>query len=138
MSDPREHFLRELGYTDTSIAYIIGEKNVGEIENPSVAVRHQGHCGDIMLLQLAIGPDRVIREARYRLTGCAGLQAAGSAVTDMLPGMTIEQAGAMSMEDIIEKLGGSFPDFKLDCVELARDTVHKAAEEYTGASAGGT
>ena len=50
MPDPREQLLRDLGYTEKAIAFIVGEVNVGEIDEPSVAVRHQGHCGDIRVV----------------------------------------------------------------------------------------
>jgi len=136
MPDPREQLLRDLGYTEQAIAFIVGEVNVGEIDEPSVAVRHQGHCGDIMILHLRIEPDSgVISDARYRLTGCAGLQAAGSAVTDMVRGMRIDSARAVGVAEIVAYLGGSFPEAKMDCVELARDTLHKAAAEYAASRA---
>jgi NifU-like protein involved in Fe-S cluster formation len=134
--DPREQFLRDLGYTEKAIAFIVGEVNVGEIDEPSVAVRHQGHCGDIMILHLRIEPDSgIVRDARNRLTGCAGLQAAGSAVTDMVRGMRIDSVHAVGVAEIVAYLGGSFPEVKMDCVELARDTLHKAAAEYAAAHA---
>jgi NifU-like protein involved in Fe-S cluster formation len=118
MPDPREQLLRDLGHTEKAIAFIVGEVNVGELDEPSVAVRHG-----------------IVRDARCRLTGCAGLQAAGSAVTDMVRGMRIDSVHAVGVAEIIAYLGGSFPEVKLDCVELARDTLHKAAAEYAAAGA---
>jgi NifU-like protein involved in Fe-S cluster formation len=135
MPDPREQFLRDIGYTEKAIAFIIGEINVGELDDPSVAVRHQGHCGDIMILHLRIDPGSgIIRDARFRLTGCAGLQAAGSAVTDMVRGMRIDSVREIGVDEIVAHLGGSFPEVKLDCVEVARDTLHQAAAEYAATS----
>ena len=132
MTDTRERFLKEIGYPEKAIAYILEETNAGEIEHPSVTARHQGHCGDIMVLELAIDRQtRVITDARHRITGCAGLQAAAGAVTDMLRGMDVDTAAGIDADAIVSWLGGSFPDFKMDCVELARDTVHKALSEYS-------
>jgi len=134
MTDPREQFLKDLGYTEKAIAFIVGEVHVGDLEEPSVAVRHQGLCGDVMVLHLDVDPDTgVIRDAKYRLTGCAGLQAAGSAVTDMVPGMRIDSLRGIGVKEIVDHLGGTFPEVKMDCVELARDTLHKAAAEYAAA-----
>jgi NifU-like protein involved in Fe-S cluster formation len=134
MSEQRKQFLRDLGYPERAIAYIIAETNQGEILNPTVSVRHQGHCGDILLLQLLVDPDNgVIQDARYRLTGCAGLQASASAATDMVRGMRIDELQAVDVDKLVDFLGGTFPEFKLDCVELTRDTLHKAAEEYMAA-----
>jgi len=136
MPDPREQFLRDLGYTEKAIAFIMGEVHVGELDEPSVAVRHQGQCGDIMVLHLDVDPESgVIRDARYRLTGCAGLQAAGSAVTDMVPGRRIDSVCDIGAKEIVAYLGGTFPEVKMDCVELARDTLHKAAAEYAARQA---
>ena len=136
MPDPREQFLSDLGYTDKAIAYIMGEVNIGELDEPSVVVRHQGHCGDVMILHLGIDPDsRVIREARFRLSGCAGLQAAGSAVTDMARGMSIDAVRDIGVQEIVAHLGGTFPEVKMDCVELARDTLHKAPAAYAAGAA---
>jgi NifU-like protein involved in Fe-S cluster formation len=134
MTEAREQFLKDLGYPDKAIAYILTEKNVGEFDDPSVVVRHQGHCGDVLFLQLLVDTlTGVVQDVRYRLTGCAGLQAAAGAASDMIFGMRIEELASLEVQDIIAFLGGSFPEFKLDCVELTRDTLHKAAAEYTAA-----
>jgi nitrogen fixation protein NifU and related proteins len=130
MDNQREKFLKDIGYSDKAVAYIIGETNAGEIENPGAMARHQGHCGDIMILYLDIDRESgTIRDARHRITGCAGLQAAAGAVTDMLRGRSLDDARSIDTGEIVEWLGGSFPDFKMDCVELARDTVRKALAE---------
>jgi NifU-like protein involved in Fe-S cluster formation len=129
--DIREQYLRELGYTEKAIAYILTEPNVGELDNPSIVARHQGHCGDIMILHLAIDAAAGrITDARYRITGCAGLQASANAVTTLVRGMALDDAAGLDTNHIVAHLGGSFPDFKMDCVELARDTLHKAVAAY--------
>jgi hypothetical protein len=79
MADPREQFLRDLGYTEKAIAFIVGEVNVGEIDEPSVAVRHQGHCGDIVILQMIL--------AAIGLLGVAIGLAASLAVTRVMTRM---------------------------------------------------
>jgi NifU-like protein involved in Fe-S cluster formation len=137
MTDPREQFLKDLGYSDKAIAYIVGEVNIGEFDAPTVSVSHQGHCGDVMFLHLLIDRDTgVVTDARFRLSGCAGLQAAGSAVTDMVRGMRIDAARDIGVPEILAHLGGTFPEVKLDCVELARDTLHEAAAAYEAKAAG--
>ena len=131
MPDPREQFLRDLGYPDKAIEYIMGEVHVGEFDAPTLSVSHQGHCGDVMFLHLLVDQDSgVVSDARFRLSGCAGLQAAGSAVTDMVRGTRLDHARDIGVDEIVAHLGGTFPVVKMDCVELARDTLHKAADEY--------
>ena len=80
--------------------------------------------------------EQLLRDLGYTEKAiCAGLQAAGSAVTDMVRGMRIDSVHAVGVAEIIAYLGGTFPEVKLDCVELARDTLHKAAAEYAAAHA---
>lgn len=90
-----------------------------------------------MILHLRVDPaTRIIGDARFRLSGCAGLQAAGSAVTEMVRGMRIDAVRNVGVREILAHLGGTFPEVKLDCVELARDTLHEAAAAYAANAAG--
>ncbi len=132
MPAQREQFLKDIGYPEKAISFIMNETNIGELHNPSAVARVQGHCGDVMILHLGIDAEsNAIVDARYLMTGCAGLHAAGSAVTEMAKGLALSRAREIEFEDILQFLGGTFPEAKLDCVELARDTLHKALDDYT-------
>jgi len=81
----------------------------------------------MLRLYLDVDGDR-IRDASFELSGCAGLQACASCLTSMIKGLTVDEAQRIEVEDIVASLGG-LPDAKLDCAELARDTLHKAVRE---------
>jgi nitrogen fixation NifU-like protein len=131
----REDLLRDLGYSEKSIRYIETEHNFGRLPSFSAKASHVGECGDMLRLYLELDGER-IRKATFELTGCAGLQACASGLTTMLEGMTIEEAETIEVEGIIEFLGG-LPEAKMDCAELARDTLRKVlAETRSGATAG--
>lgn len=127
MSETTE-LLTTLGYSEKAIAYILNRTNIGSFTNPSINVRHQGDCGDMMELSLLIEND-VIQDACFQVVGCAGLQSSGSTVTEMIKGKSLAEAELIDTDDILSFSGG-IPENKFDCVETARDTLKKAINEY--------
>jgi nitrogen fixation NifU-like protein len=127
MPPERKHLLKDLGYSDKSIRFIEQEHNLGKLPVFTNRTSHVGDCGDMLRLYLDVDDGR-IRKASYELTGCAGLQACASGLTTIVEGMTLEQAKQIDVEQIIAFLG-SLPQAKLDCAELARDTLRKAIRE---------
>lgn len=128
MNEKRIELLKAMGYTDKGIQYILQKTNVGEIENPSITVKGRGTCGDIMILQLTIENNHIV-EAKYDYIGCAGLQAAGSALTEMIKGKSINQAEKIESKDILDYLGG-LPQQKHECALIASTTLKKALQKY--------
>ena len=128
MTDQRNEMLRNLGFSEKAINILISNLNVGKIENPTVTTSHEGECGDIMQIYVQIKNNTII-EASYDYTGCAGLQTCGSAITEMIKGMNIEEAAKLDTKDIVDYVEG-IPLKKYDCAELARDTVRKAIDIY--------
>jgi len=128
MSEQRNQMLRNLGFSDKAIHILESQLNVGQIDNPTVTTSHQGVCGDIMELYMKI-EDNTILDAKYNYTGCAGLQTCGSAITEMIRGMAIDDAVKIDVQNIIDYVEG-YPEQKIDCAELARDTVRKAIDIY--------
>ncbi len=128
MSDQRDEMLRNLGFPEKAIYILNSNLNVGKMENPTVTTSHEGVCGDIMQLYVQITENTIV-EASYDFTGCAGLQTCGSAITEMIKGMNIDEAAKIDVEDIVNYVEG-YPQKKIDCAELARDTVRKAIDIY--------
>ncbi len=128
MEEKRIPLLQAMGYSDKAINFIINKTNIGELAEPSVSAKNQGTCGDIVILQLKI-TEGVIREAGYDCIGCAGLQAAASALTEMITGMEVEKAGHIQSQDVLDYLGG-LPPQKHECALLASNTLKKALETY--------
>jgi len=105
MDQKRADLLEAMGYPKKAVNYILNLINVGEISNATVSAKEQGTCGDIMILHLRID-NNYITEAKYDYIGCAGLQAAASALTEMIKGKNVEAAGKIESIDIINFLGG--------------------------------
>ena len=127
MSPDREDLLKDLGYSSKSIQFIQNDHNLGQLPVFTNRTSHVGECGDMLRLYLDVDGEK-IRKASYELTGCAGLQACASGLTDIVQGMTLGEAREVDVEQIIEFLGG-LPNAKMDCAELARDTLRKAIAE---------
>ena len=104
-------------------------KNVGEIENPDgLGTVGNASCGDIMQISLKIEND-VIVDAKFKTFGCAAAIATSSTATEMIKGMTIEEALKVTNKKVVETLGG-LPSQKLHCSVLAEEAIKKAIENY--------
>ena len=104
-------------------------KNVGEIENPDgIGTVGNASCGDIMQISLKIEND-IIVDAKFKTFGCAAAIATSSTATEMIKGMTIEEALKVTNKRVVEVLGG-LPSQKLHCSVLAEEAIKKAIEDY--------
>ena len=104
-------------------------KNVGEIENPDgIGTVGNEVCGDIMQITLRIEND-VITDAKFKTFGCAAAIATSSTATEMVKGMTVEEALKLTNKRVIDALGG-LPAQKLHCSVLAKEAIKAAIEDY--------
>ncbi|MBQ3047235.1 MAG: Fe-S cluster assembly scaffold protein NifU [Clostridia bacterium] len=104
-------------------------KNVGEIENPDgIGTVGNASCGDIMQISLRIEND-IIVDAKFKTFGCAAAIATSSTATEMIKGMTVEEALKVTNKKVIECLGG-LPSQKIHCSVLAEEAIKKAIEDY--------
>ncbi len=104
-------------------------KNVGEIENPDgKGTVGNEVCGDIMQITLRI-KDNVIEDAKFKTFGCAAAIATSSTATEMIKGMTLDEALKVTNKSVIEKLGG-LPPQKIHCSVLAEEAIKAAIEDY--------
>ena len=108
-------------------------KNVGEIENPSgIGTVGNASCGDIMQISLKI-ENEIIVDAKFKTFGCAAAIATSSTATDMIIGMTVDEALQVTNRKVIECLGG-LPSQKIHCSVLAEEAIKKAIEDYRNKS----
>ena len=128
MDDKRSALLQAMGYPEKAIDYINNRTNVGEIENPTITAKNQGTCGDIMILHLLLQVDLIL-EAKYEYIGCAGLQAAASALTEMIIGKKLSEVGHIEAADVLTFVGG-LPRQKHECALLASNTLKEAMRIY--------
>ena len=104
-------------------------KNVGEIENPDGSgTVGNASCGDIMMITLRI-ENEIIVDAKFKTFGCAAAIATSSTATEMIKGMTVEEALKVTNKKVIEVLGG-LPAQKIHCSVLAEEAIKKAIEDY--------
>jgi len=104
-------------------------QNVGEIENADgVGMVGNATCGDIMKISLKIEND-VIVDAKFQTFGCAAAIATSSTATQMVIGMTVDEALKLTNAKVVEYLEG-LPPQKIHCSVLAEEAIKKAIEDY--------
>lgn len=104
-------------------------KNVGFIEDAD-AVGKVGNatCGDIMEISMKIKDD-VIVDAKFRTFGCAAAIATSSTATEMVKGLTLEEAEKLTNKQVVETLEG-LPPQKIHCSVLAEEAIKEAINNY--------
>ena len=116
-------------YNEKVIDVFKNPKNVGEIENADgVGMVGNASCGDIMQISLKI-ENNIIVDAKFKTFGCTAAIATSSTATEMVKGMTIEEALKLTNKRVVEELGG-LPAQKLHCSVLAEEAIKKAIEDY--------
>jgi nitrogen fixation NifU-like protein len=85
-------------------------------------------CGDQMLMLLQIKDD-VITDVRWKTYGCASAIASTSMLSEIIKGMTIQEAYNVGPEDIVKRLGG-LPDNKIHCSVLGDKALRAAIDDY--------
>ena len=104
-------------------------QNVGEIEDYSgLGKVGNASCGDIMQITLKIEND-VIVDAKFKTFGCAAAIATSSTATQMVIGMTVDEALKLTNTAVVEKLEG-LPPQKIHCSVLAEEAIKAAIEDY--------
>lgn len=116
-------------YTEKVMDLFMNPKNAGKMENPDgVGEVGNSRCGDIMKIYLRIKDDR-IEDVSFETFGCASAIASSSMVTEMVKGLTLDEALAISNKDVVKALGG-LPPQKIHCSLLAEEGIQAAIEDY--------
>ncbi len=104
--------------------------NVGEIENADGRGRYGSPvCGDMMQIDIMVDENDKIADAKFKTFGCGSAIASSSMATDMIIGMSVEEALELSNKKIVEELGG-LPPVKVHCSVLAEHAVKAAIYDY--------
>jgi nitrogen fixation NifU-like protein len=116
-------------YTNLFIDHFQNPRNVGRLEEPdAIAKMESPVCGDLMEIYLQIEDD-TITDVKFRTFGCAAAIASSSMASELITGKTVDEALALTDENVAEALGG-LPEKKMHCSNLAASAIRKALLTY--------
>ena len=120
-----------MAYSEKVIEHYENPRNVGtfskEEDDVGTGLVGAPACGDVMRLQIKVKDGR-IEDAKFKTFGCGSAIASSSLATEMIKGMTLEQAAAISNTHIVQEL--NLPPVKIHCSVLAEDAIKAAIDDY--------
>ncbi len=121
-----------MAYSEKVIDHYESPRNVGSFgkdeKNVGTGMVGAPACGDVMKLQIKVGDDGVIQDARFKTYGCGSAIASSSLLTEWVRGKTLDEAMAIKNTDIAEEL--ALPPVKIHCSVLAEDAIRAAISDY--------
>jgi nitrogen fixation NifU-like protein len=85
-------------------------------------------CGDVMKLQIKVGDDGIIQDAKFKTYGCGSAIASSSLVTEWVKGKSLDEAAEIKNTQIAQEL--ALPPVKIHCSVLAEDAIAAAIDNY--------
>ncbi|GHT80806.1 iron-sulfur cluster assembly scaffold protein IscU [Betaproteobacteria bacterium] len=121
-----------MSYSEKVLDHYENPRNVGSFaaDEAGVATGMVGApaCGDVMKLQIKVGDNGVIEDAKFKTYGCGSAIASSSLVTEWVKGKTLDQALTIKNTQIAEEL--ALPPVKIHCSILAEDAIKAAVADY--------
>ena len=121
-----------MSYSTKVIDHYENPRNVGSFakDDDSVATGMVGApaCGDVMKLQIKVGADGIIEDAKFKTFGCGSAIASSSLATEWLKGKSVDDAVKIDNMTIVEEL--NLPPVKIHCSVLAEDAIKAAINDY--------
>ena len=121
-----------MAYSDRVLDHYENPRNVGSFDKSDTDVGTgmvgAPACGDVMKLQIKVGDDGIITDARFKTYGCGSAIASSSLVTEWVKGKTLAEAGTIKNTHIAQEL--ALPPVKIHCSILAEDAIKAAVEDY--------
>jgi nitrogen fixation NifU-like protein len=120
-----------MAYSDKVLDHYENPRNVGSFDksdsNVGTGMVGAPACGDVMKLQIKMGENGIIEDAKFKTYGCGSAIASSSLVTEMLKGRTLDEAQAIKNTSIVEEL--ALPPVKIHCSVLAEDAIKAAVAD---------
>lgn len=120
------------GYHEKVIDHYENPRNVGSMdkndENVGTGLVGAPACGDVMKLQIKVGDDGKIIDARFKTFGCGSAIASSSLATEWIKGKSLNEASSIKNTEIAKEL--CLPPVKLHCSMLAEDAIQAALKDY--------
>ena len=126
-----------MSYSEKLIDHYENPRNVGALDkgDASVGTGLVGApaCGDVMKLQIKVGADGRIEDAKFKTFGCGSAIASSSLATEWVKGKTLDEAELIKNTMIAQHL--SLPPVKIHCSVLAEDAIKAAIADYRAKTA---
>ena len=107
-------------------------RNVGSMDKNSASVGTglvgAPACGDVMKLQIEVGTDGIIKDAKFKTFGCGSAIASSSLITEWVKGQSVDEAEQIKNSQIAEHL--ALPPVKIHCSVLAEDAIKAAIADW--------
>lgn len=121
-----------MAYSNKVLDHYENPRNVGALDknDDSVGTGMVGApaCGDVMKLQIKVGNNGLIEDAKFKTYGCGSAIASSSLVTEWIKGKTLDEAIEIKNTKIAEEL--ALPPVKIHCSILAEDAIKAAVDDY--------
>ncbi len=121
-----------MAYSKELLEHYENPRNVGALDKTDASVGTglvgAPACGDVMKLQIRVGKDGLIEDAKFKTFGCGSAIASSSLATEWIKGKSIDEAETIKNTQIAQHL--SLPPVKIHCSVLAEDAIKAAIRDY--------